>query len=70
MPRYLTTEDLIRWLERRQGTKTNQEFAKELGLSGSYLGDIYYKKREPGLKVLRAIGAKRHIMYEVTDGSV
>ena len=64
---YLTQDGLIRWLEKRQGTRNNKEFAESLGLSGAYLGDIYAKKREPGPKVLRAIKVKRHIMYEVLD---
>jgi len=67
MPHYLTMPDLIKWMERKQGTRTNKEFAEVLGLSGAYLGDIYASKRDPGPKVLRVLGVKRHIMYEVNE---
>lgn len=65
MAAYLTHDQLIRWLERRQGQRTQKAFADEIGISGSYLGEIYQKTREPGPKVLRAIGVKRHVMYEI-----
>jgi len=62
---YLTHDGLLQWLERKQGGLTNKDFAERLGISGSYLGEIYQKTREPGPKVLRVLKVKRHVMYEV-----
>lgn len=48
----LTREDVIELLQRKQGDKTQVEFAAEIGISPSYLSEIYRGTREPAAKVL------------------
>ena len=38
--------------------------AKQLGISSQYLSDILNGRREPGEKVLAALGIKRADLYE------
>lgn len=38
--------------------------AKRLGVSGAYLSDVKNGRREPGEKLLTALGLKRVVSYE------
>lgn len=38
--------------------------AKRLGVSGSYLSDVKNGRREPGEKILTALGLRRVVNYE------
>jgi len=40
--------------------------AKRLGVSGAYLSDVIHERREPGEKILSALGLKRVVNYERT----
>ncbi len=42
------------------------EAAKHLGISGAYLGDILKNNREPGAKVLDALGLERITVFKRT----
>jgi transcriptional regulator with XRE-family HTH domain len=64
MAKLLTREKLIALLKRRQGERTQKEFAAELGISEPFLSDIYNGKRDPGEKVLDQLGISSVTAYE------
>jgi hypothetical protein len=64
----LTLDDVLALMKTRQGKRLNKNFAKTLGISASYLSDIYGKKRDPGDSVLRAMGIERRVFYEANHG--
>lgn len=41
--------------------------AKKLGVSLAYLSDVMADKREPGEKLLTALGYRRVVLYEPMD---
>lgn len=43
--------------------------AQELGISKQYLCDVLAGRREPGPAILEAMGIKRTVRYEPTNGS-
>jgi hypothetical protein len=56
MKKTLTLEDVIAEMKRRQGKRTNADFARELGVTNAYLGDIYLGRRTPGPAILGPLG--------------
>lgn len=42
--------------------------ARAMGISGAYLSDLLNGKREPGEKVLNALGLERVVRYEKREG--
>jgi hypothetical protein len=44
---------------------SRKAFAQWAGLSPSYVGDVLRGNREPGQKILDALGLKRVVEYEV-----
>lgn len=63
----MTKEDVIRLLRDLQGPRTQREYAQVLGVSESYLSAILVGRNEPGPSVLRAIGYKRVVLYELDN---
>jgi hypothetical protein len=61
----MTREMLIRELKRRQGAKSLRQFAQGLGVTPSYLSDIYRGRREPGPKILRPLGVRKRVQHRV-----
>lgn len=59
----LTRQQLIDLLRAYQGARSQKAFAEELGCSTAYLCDIYAGNRDPGPKVLEAIGLKEEKIY-------
>lgn len=60
----LTVEQVLELLRKRQGNRTQREFAKELGITGQYLCDLYLRRRDPGEAVLKNFGIVRRTIYE------
>lgn len=60
----LREADLISLLKKKQGERTASEFAREIGISPSYLSDIYLGRRAPGPSVLEFMGVEK--TYVVT----
>lgn len=46
------------------GAGTQDAAAKQLGISGAYLCDVLKGRREPGKKLLDAMGYRRVVVYE------
>jgi len=44
--------EVVRMLKKQQGDLSQTDFAKIVGVSKQYLGDIYAGRRDPGPKVL------------------
>ena len=61
----LGREQVLAIMRTAQGELSDKDFAAELGISPAYLCDIYNGHRQPGSKVLMALGLERHITYSV-----
>lgn len=64
MAKAMTNAQVIALMKKRQGDRTAKEFARELGISGAYLCDIYKSVRAPGESVLSKLGIVKRIVYE------
>lgn len=53
--------DIIRT---RIGSGSQVALAQEMGVSPTYLGDVIHGRKEPGKKILDALGLKRVVTYE------
>lgn len=64
----LAEEQVVELIRTRQGEKSLRQFAVEIGISPSYLSDIYLGTRKPGVKCLKYFGiAKtRRVVAEYT----
>ena len=47
---------------------TQAAFAKEFGFSPQYLGDVLNGRRDPGEKILDAVGYERVVTYRPKNG--
>ena len=45
--------------------KSQREFAKVIGLSPAYVGDVLLGRREPSERFLGAIGVEKVVRYEL-----
>jgi len=66
MKRVFSRDELIALMKKQQGERSSKEFAAELGVSGSFLCDIYKGKRDPGPQILKSLGLTRKLMFERT----
>jgi hypothetical protein len=62
--KFIDKDGVIAKLKKMQGNQRAYEFAAMLGISGSYLSDIYSGKEAPGFKVLEKLGLRRVFVYE------
>lgn len=60
----MTLEQFLQWLRGRQGDMTQAQFALKLGISPQFLNDVYLRRREPGAKLLSALGLRKRVFYE------
>lgn len=61
----LTVEQVIDFLKKQQGERTQREFAEEIGITSAYLSDLYLRRRDPAEKVLGKFGITRKTVYEL-----
>jgi len=61
----MTRASLVLRLRRRvrQAGQTQQTVARDLGISAAYLSDVLSGRREPGQKLLTALGLVRVVQY-------
>lgn len=59
----LTQDEVIALLRKRQGDKTNREFALELGIHETYLSQLVLKNRDLTDKVLNRLGLEKRTVY-------
>jgi hypothetical protein len=64
----ITHQEVIELIRKGQAEKTLREYGAEIGISSSFLSDIYAGTRNPGPKILKYFGiAKtRRVIYEYT----
>jgi len=65
MKKKLTHDELISLLKteaKKAGSQKN--YAEVLGISAQYFGDVIKGRREPGEKLLSALGLKRVVTFE------
>jgi len=60
----LNSEDVWYMVVQKLNDTTQRELADELGVSASYLNDYLHFRREPGAKLLEALGLQRVVTYE------
>lgn len=60
-------DELIVILESNSTHSTMKELARRIGVSPQYLSDIIAKRREPGPKILKALGYTKVVAYETGD---
>jgi hypothetical protein len=60
----MTKEELIEYIKELQGEQTQASFASSIECSAAYLSDICAGRRDPGPKVLEALGLKRCVTYK------
>lgn len=63
----LTAAEVIDILKQKQGTRSDSQFAVELGISKAYLCDLYKGRRTPGEKILERIGLVKRSIPAVYD---
>jgi transcriptional regulator with XRE-family HTH domain len=64
MTKHLTREKLVDLLKKKQGDRSASDLANELGVTPSYLSEIFSGKRNPGPKVLEQLGLTAEIVYQ------
>ena len=63
------TLDQFRIVLRKQiGSDTQRKYAREWGISDAYLSDVLAGRREPGEKILTALGYERNVSYRKLNG--
>ena len=60
----MNSEDVWFLVTQKLTDKTQREVANEFGVSTGYLNDYLHFRREPGPKLLEALGLYRVISYE------
>ena len=53
-----------------QGDRTQTEFAQHLGVSTSYLSDVYNMRRDPGNKMLKTMGVETVTNYVIPENTI
>ncbi len=59
----MNSQAIVIKLRRRCTGTTQRAVAEQLGVTVSYLNDVLQQKREPGPKILTALGLERRISY-------
>lgn len=60
----MTLEQVIAFMRKQQGDRTQRAFAAELGVSESYIAEVYKGRREPGESILSKLNLSKKIVYE------
>lgn len=55
-------------LKERCAHREQKAVAAELGISPGYLNDVLQQRREPGRKILKALGLRRKTTFERING--
>ncbi len=63
MKKRYTRDEVLELLRKRQGERTQNDLAAELGVSSAYLSDVFLGRRDLGVKILEALGMYREWSY-------
>jgi len=53
-----------------QGERSQTEFAEQLGVSTSYLSDVYNMRRHPGRSMLKTMGVNTVTSYLIPESTI
>ncbi len=67
----LDLDGFLKFLKQKQGEQSDRKFAQQLGVSPSYLSDVYNGRTVPGESITAAISARRSMVFhvDVPEGS-
>lgn len=67
----LDLDGFLRFLKQKQGQQSDRKFAQQLGVSPSYLSDVYNGRTVPGESITTALMARRSVVFhvEVPEGN-
>ena len=60
---FFSTVEVLAMMKQRQGTRDQNTFAQEIGISFQLLSDIYRGTRNPGEQVLKYLDLEKTVMY-------
>jgi len=60
-------DTIIEMLRKRQGTGTQADLAKAIGVSSAYLSDVFQGHRRPADKILEFLGIERRVVYRKVE---
>jgi DNA-binding transcriptional regulator YdaS (Cro superfamily) len=60
-------DGLLEIMKTLQGEKSQKDFAQTLGVSPSYLNDVYNRRREPGRSITESLGVSATMTYTVPE---
>lgn len=61
----LDLDGFLKFLKEKQGEQSDRKFAKQLGVSASYLSDVYNGRTVPGESITAPLMARRKLLFEV-----
>jgi transcriptional regulator with XRE-family HTH domain len=61
----LDLDGFLKFLKRKQGEDSDRKFAQRLGVSPSYLSDVYNGRTVPGERITSALMARRSVVFQV-----
>ena len=69
---YRTTNvaGLLEIMKSLQGERSQTDFAEQLGVSTSYLSDVYNMRRHPGRSMLKTMGVNTFTSYLVPESTI
>jgi transcriptional regulator with XRE-family HTH domain len=61
----LDLDGFLKFLKQKQGDQSDRKFAQQLGVSPSYLSDVYNGRTVPGESITAALSARRSVVFHV-----
>ena len=61
----LDLDGFLKFLKQKQGSQSDRKFAQHLGVSPSYLSDVYNGRTVPGESITAALAARRSVVFHV-----
>jgi transcriptional regulator with XRE-family HTH domain len=61
----LDLDGFLKFLKQKQGDQSDRKFAQQLGVSPSYLSDVYNGRTVPGESITSALAARREVVFHV-----
>jgi transcriptional regulator with XRE-family HTH domain len=61
----LDLDGFLKFLKQKQGDQSDRKFAQQLGVSPSYLSDVYNGRTVPGESITSALMARRDVVFHV-----
>jgi len=63
----LDLDGFLKFLKQKQGDQSDRKFAQQLGVSPSYLSDVYNGRTVPGESITAALNARRDVVFHVSS---